>query len=210
MAWRTFLLQASSGAVYRQRVGVAVRCRSQTGSAVSLRPIQIAAQYNPDTWKATTVGPYNPPDTGWQRRITHRVLLREFTGWPDKGPVASVLPAWRLDHLLADRRFEPDGKILRPGRGCGSPALRVRAAFAPYGCRARGIVRRWRAPPIVSYYTTLFADAQPQVPTPAAGFPGPRAHSQPSKTLDFSTLRPVVHRPASTGECTGAVLAALG
>jgi crotonobetainyl-CoA:carnitine CoA-transferase CaiB-like acyl-CoA transferase len=94
----TFLLQGLLAALfYRQRSGygqcVAV---SQLGALYAVKTIQIAAQYNPDTWEGYHCwGHYNPPDTGWQTQDRPIVFsFGEFTGGgPDK---QSQRPASRL------------------------------------------------------------------------------------------------------------------
>jgi len=128
----TFLLQGLLAALlYRQHHGygqcVAV---SQLGALYALKTIQIAAQYNPDTWEGYHCwGPYNPPDTGWQTQDRPMVFsFGEFTGGgPDKQSQWSAFcRALGLDHLLADPRFEPDGKN---STGLGADVAPLRAEY---------------------------------------------------------------------------------
>ena len=217
----TFLLQGLLAALfYRQRSGcgqcVAV---SQLGALYAVKTIQIAAQYNPDTWEGYHCwGPYNPPDTGWQTQDRPIVFsFGEFTGGgPDK---QSQWPAFcralGLDHLLDDPRFEPDGKN-STGLGADVAPLRseYEAAFRHHtAAELVELVRRLEGAAYPYHtYETLFADEQAQVLQLLQQIPGPEGTLTAVKNpWNFSTLRPVVQcGPPALGNATGAVLAALG
>ena len=217
----TFLLQGLLGALfYRQRSGcgqyVAV---SQLGALYAVKTIQIAAQYNPDTWEGYHCwGPYNPPDTGWQTQDRPIVFsFGEFTGGgPDK---QSQWPAFcralELDQLLEDPRFEPDGKN-STGLGADVAALRSEYEAALRHHTAADLVTLVRRLEGAAYpyhtYETLFADEQAQVLQLLQQIPGPEGTLTAVKNpWNFSTLRPVVQcGPPVLGNATGAVLAALG
>ena len=52
---------------------------SQLGGLYAIKTLQIAAQYNPDTWEGYHCwGLYNPPKTGWQtQEFSPARLLRD-------------------------------------------------------------------------------------------------------------------------------------
>src|SRR5262249_21658407 len=217
----TFLLQGLLAALlYRQRYGygqcVAV---SPLGGLDALKTIQIAAQYNPDTWEGYHCwGPYNPPDTGWQTQDRPIVFsFGEFTGggpgkqsqWP------AFCHALGLDHLLTDPRFEPDGKN---STGLGADVAPLRAAYeaAFRHHTAAELVALIRHLEGAAYpyhtYETLFTDAQAQVLKLLQRIPGPEGELTAVKNpWNFSAIRPVVQcGPPTLGNATGPILAGLG
>lgn len=217
----TFLLQGLLAALFsRQRSGcgqyVAV---SQLGALYALKTIQIAAQYNPDTWEGYHCwGSYNPPDTGWQTQDRPMVFsFGEFTGGgPGKQSQWPVFcQALGLDHLLEDARFEPDGKN-STGLGADVAPLRseYEAVFRHHtAAELVALVRRLEGAAYPYHtYETLFADAQAQVLQLLQQIPGPEgALTAVKNPWNFSTLRPVVQcGPPPLGNATGTVLAALG
>jgi crotonobetainyl-CoA:carnitine CoA-transferase CaiB-like acyl-CoA transferase len=217
----TFLLQGLLAALfYRQRSGcgqcVAV---SQLGALYAVKTIQIAAQYNPDTWEGYHCwGPYNPPDTGWQTQDRPMVFsFGEFTGggpgkqsqWP------AFCRALGLDHLLEDPRFEPDGKN-STGLGADVAPLRTEYETVFRHHTAAELVALVRHLEGAAYpyhtYETLFTDAQAQALQLLQQIPGPEGVLTAVKNpWNFSTLRPVIQcGPPILGNATGTVLAALG
>ena len=166
----------------------------------ALKTIQIAAQYNPDTWEGYHCwGPYNPPDTGWQTQDRPIVFsFGEFTGggpgkqsqWP------AFCRALGLDHLLADPRFEPDGKN---STGLGADVAPLRAAYEAVfrhhtAAELVALVRRLEGAAYPYHtYETLFTDAQAQVLQLLQRIPVPEGELTAVKTpWNFSTIQPVV------------------
>lgn len=215
------LLQGLLAALfYRLRSGqgqcVAV---SQLGSLYALKTIQIAAQYNPDTWEGYHCwGPYDPPDTGWQTQDRPIVFsFGEFTGGgPDK---QSQWPAFcrelGLEHVLQDSRFDQDGKN---STGLGADAARLRAVYEAAfqdktAAELIALIRRLEGA-AYPYHTheTLFADEQAQILRLVQRIPGPDGELSAIKTpWNFSQLQPVVQcGPPLLGSATGTVLAELG
>ncbi len=221
MAGGSFLLQGLLAALfYRQRHGsgqcVAV---SQLGALYALKTIQIAAQYNPDTWEGYHCwGPYDPPDTGWQTKDRPIVFsFGEFTGGgPEK---QSQWPAFcralGLEHLLQDPRFDHDGKN---STGLGADAAALRSVYeATWPDRTSTeliqLTRRLEGA-AYPYHThkTLFADEQARVLQLLQQIPGPEGDLAAIKMpWNFSRMRPVVQcGPPVLGNATGTVLTELG
>jgi crotonobetainyl-CoA:carnitine CoA-transferase CaiB-like acyl-CoA transferase len=216
-----FLLQGLLAAwLYRVRSGqgqsVAV---SQLGSLYALKTIQIAAQYNPDTWEGYHCwGPYTPPDTGWQTQ-DHPIVFSfgEFTGGgPGK---QSQWPAFcrtlGLEHLLQDSRFDHDGKN-STGLGAEAAALRPMYETAFRHHTAAALVELIRSFDGAAYpyhtHETLFPDTQAQILQLLQHLPGPDGEWRTIKTpWNFSTIRPEVRcAPPALGNATGQILAELG
>lgn len=216
-----FLLQGLLAALlYRQRHGQG-QCVSvsQLGALYAVKTIQIAAQYNPDTWEGYHCwGPYTPPDTGWQTQNRPIVFsFGEFTGggpgkqskWP------TFCRALGLEHLLHDQRFEADGKN---STGLGADAATFRsvyeAAFQHHtSAELVELIRKLEGAAYPYHtYDTLFADAQAQILQLLRRIPGPEGDLTAIKTpWNFSMLRPVVQcGPPALGNATGTVLAELG
>ncbi|MBM3223198.1 MAG: hypothetical protein FJZ47_05250, partial [Candidatus Tectomicrobia bacterium] len=217
----TFLLQGLLAALFSRQQHGAGQCVtvSQLGALYALKTIQIAAQYNPDTWEGYHCwGPYNPPETGWQTQDRPVVFsFGEFTGggpdkpsqWPD------FCRALGLEHLLADPRCAPDGKN---STGLGADVAAFRAAYEAAFRQHRAadlvdLVRRLEGAAYPYHtYETLFADAQAEALYLLQQIPGPEGPLMAIKNpWNFSTLRPVVqYGPPTLGNASGAVLAALG
>lgn len=216
-----FLLQGLLAALfYRLRnghgQGVSV---SQLGSLYAIKTIQIAAQYQPDSWEGYHCwGPYTPPDTGWQTKDQPMVFsFGEFTGGgPDK---PSQWPAFcralGLEHLLQDARFESDGKN-STGLGADAAALRsvYEDVFGDHTAAELVDLIRGLEGAAYPYHThgTLFSDGQVQLMQLLRHIPGPEGDLVAIKTpWNFSMLRPVVQcGPPALGNATGTVLAELG
>ena len=203
---------------YRQHSGcgqcVAV---SQLGALYAVKTIQIAAQYNPDTWEGYHCwGPYNPPDTGWQTQDRPIVFsFGEFTGGGPDNRASGQRSAAPWDSTICSMIHvsSPMAKIplawarMWPLRSEYETAFRHHTA-----AELVELVRRLEGAAYPYHtYETLFADAQAQVLQLLQQIPGPEVRSQPSKIPGFSTLRPVIQcGPPALGNATGAVLAALG
>jgi crotonobetainyl-CoA:carnitine CoA-transferase CaiB-like acyl-CoA transferase len=216
-----FLLQGLLAAwFYRLRRGrgqcVAV---SQLGALYALKTIQIAAQYQPDTWEGYHCwGPYTPPDTGWQTQDQPIVFsFGEFTGGGPEKP--SQWPAFcravGLEHLLQDGRFAHDGQN-STGLGADAATLRplYEAAFRNYTAAELVALIRNLQGAAYPYHThaTLCADIQAQVLQLLQRLPGPQGELTAIKTpWNFSTLTPGVRcGPPALGNATGVILAELG
>jgi hypothetical protein len=187
----TFLLQGLLAALfYRQRSGcgqcVAV---SQLGALYAVKTIQIAAQYNPDTWEGYHCwGPYNPPDTGWQTQDRPIVFsFGEFTGGgqtnrasgqPSAAPWGSTVCS--LTHVSS-----PMAKIPRAWARMWPPcALSTRRPFATIRPQSwwnsYGV---WRALPIrITPTRPSLLTHKRRCCSSCSRFQGPRVHSPPSKT----------------------------
>lgn len=215
-----FLLQGLLAALlYRTRNGhgqcVAV---SQLGALYALKTIQIAAQYNPDTWEGYHCqGPYDPPDIGWQ--TTDRPIVFSFGEFTGGGPgKESQWPAFcralGLEHLLHDTRFDPDGKN-STGLGANAAALRpiYEAAFQDRTSAELITLIRSLDGAAYPYHTheTLFADEQAQILQLRQQ---PRAEGDLASVKvpwNFSLMRPSPqHNTPALGNATGAILAELG
>ena len=210
----TFLLQGLLGALFYRRRSGSGQCLtvSQLGALYAVKTIQIAAQYNPDTWEGYHCwGPYNPPDTGWQTQDRPIVFsFGEFTGGgPDK---QSQWPAFcrdlGLDHVIEDPRFAPDGKN-STGLGADAAALRpeYEAVFRHHtAAELVALVRRLEGAAYPYHtYETLFADEQAQVLQLLQQIPGPEGNADGGqKSLEFFNPPACrAMRTAGPGECDG-------
>lgn len=216
-----FLLQGLLAALfYRLQSGlgqcVAV---SQLGSLFAIKTLQIAAQYNPDSWQGYHCwGPYTAPDTGWQTQDRPIVFsFGEFTGggpgkasrWPE------FCQALGLEHLSDDPRFDQDGKN---STGLGADAATSRhiyeAAFRHHQATELVDLIRDLEGAAYPYHThaTLFASQQAQVMQLLQRIGGPHGDLHALKNpWNFSTFRPVTQcGPPSLGNATGDLLAELG
>jgi crotonobetainyl-CoA:carnitine CoA-transferase CaiB-like acyl-CoA transferase len=221
MAGGIFLLQGLLAALFcrlRQGCGQSVAV-SQLGALYALKTIQIAAQYRPDTWEGYHCwGPYNPPDTGWQTQDRPIVFsFGEFTGGgPDK---QSQWPAFcravGLEHLLADPRFDQDGKN-STGLGADVAPLRSLYEAALRQHPAAELVELIRHLEGAAYpyhtYATLFTDAQAQVLQLLQQIPRPEGELTAIRApWNFSGLQTTVRcGPPTLGNTTERVLAELG
>ena len=216
-----FLLQGLLAALlYRRRHGrgqcVAV---SQLGSLFALKTIQIASQYNPDTWEGYHCwGPYTPPDTGWRTQDGAMVFsFGEFTGggpdkksrWPD------FCRAMGLDHLIDNPAFDDDGKN---STGLGADAATHRplyeAAFQDKTVAELVEVIRQLEGAAYPYHTheTLFQDEQAQLLQILQPLPGSNGDlAAVAMPWNFSLIRPAFQcPPPPMGNATEAILAELG
>lgn len=215
-----FLLQGLLAALlYRRHSGhgqcVAV---SQLGALYALKTIQIAAQYNPDTWEGYHCqGPYDPPDIGWQ--TADRPIVFSFGEFTGGGPgKQSQWPAFchalGLDHLLHDARFDHDGKN-STGLGANAAALRSVYEEVFRERTATELITLIRSLDGAAYpyhtHATLFADDQAkllQLQQPPRTEGNLAAVKPP---WNFSLIRPSLRYDApALGSATGTILAELG
>jgi crotonobetainyl-CoA:carnitine CoA-transferase CaiB-like acyl-CoA transferase len=216
-----FLLQGLLAALlYRQRQGhgqcVSV---SQLGALYALKTIQIASQYQPDTWEGYhCCGPYDPPDTGWQTQDRPIVFsFGEFTGGgPDKtSQWAAFCRALGLETLLEDERFDPDGKN-STGLGADAAVFRPVYETAFQHRTARDLITLIRNLEGAAYpyhtHETLLQDEQTQILQIVQRTPGPDGDFNTIKApWNFSLIRPAVYYgPPQLGNVTATLLADLG
>lgn len=221
MVGGVFLLQGLLAAwFYRQKSGCGQYVTvSQLGALYAIKTLQIAAQYNPDSWEGYHCwGPYNPPETGWRTQDRPIVFsFGEFTGGgPDK---QSQWPAFcrtlGLAHLLDDPRFEPDGKN---STGLGADVASLRAVYEEVfqhypAVELVEVIRRLEGAAYPYHtYETLFADPQAQALQLLQRIPGPEGDVQSIKNpWNFSMLQSVMRCGAPPlGNATGLLLAEVG